>query len=158
MGDCIKMSAKHGLNPTIPVCFWCGKDKEEIALMGKIDKEDSEAPRRLIINYEPCDKCKELFDKGVQVIGASNHPLTPTMFPIVNDGNVKLYPTGTMFVAPEQWIREFLTANHQEGMIDSVLKKKVLIMPDSIVSEIVKESNAPEMEVQVPEEVNDENN
>lgn len=30
----IKLSPKYGVNPTIPVCFWCGKEKNEIALMG----------------------------------------------------------------------------------------------------------------------------
>lgn len=32
----IEISPKHGLNPTIPVCFWCGKEKNEIALLGRI--------------------------------------------------------------------------------------------------------------------------
>jgi hypothetical protein len=154
----IKISPKHGVNPTIPVCFWCGKDKDEIALMGKIDKEDSEAPRRLIMNYDPCDKCKALFSRGIQVIGASNSPIVPSMFPIVDDGTIKLYPTGSMFVATEDWAQRFLTANHQEHMIEQVLTKKMLIMPESVVSEIVKESKSPEMEVSFPEEVSDENN
>lgn len=136
----IKLSPKHGVNPTIPVCFWCGKDKNKVALMGKIDKEDSEAPHRLIMNYDPCDACSELFSRGIHVIGASTHPIVPTMFPIIDDGNTKLYPTGTMFVASEDWTKEFLKANHQENMIDNVLAKKKLVMPDSIVSEIVKDS------------------
>ena len=152
----IKLSPEHGVNPTIPVCFWCGKDKNEIALMGKIDKNDSEAPRRLIMNYEPCDACKELFSKGIQVIGASAEPVIPSMFPIINDGNVKLYPTGTMFVGSEDWAIRFLTANHQESMIDDILEKKMLVMPDSVVTEIIKESKAPEMDVQFPEESEEE--
>lgn len=159
MSDGIKISPKHGVNPTIPVCFWCGKDKEEIALMGKIDKEDSEAPRRLIMNYEPCNGCKVLFSKGIQVIGASDHPIIPTMFPIIDDGTKKLYPTGSMFVASENWIQEFLKANKKDDMIEHVLKEKKLVMPDSVVNEIVRESKAPEMEVQFPEsEVKNENN
>ena len=32
----IKISQKHGVNPTIPICFWCGKEKNEIALLGKL--------------------------------------------------------------------------------------------------------------------------
>ena len=28
----IKLSPKHGLNPTIPVCFWCGEERNEVAL------------------------------------------------------------------------------------------------------------------------------
>ena len=32
-GD-IKLSKKHGLQPTIPLCPYCGKEKNEIALLG----------------------------------------------------------------------------------------------------------------------------
>lgn len=39
MSKGIKISPKYGLNPTIPVCFWCGKQKNEIALMGRMSKK-----------------------------------------------------------------------------------------------------------------------
>ena len=35
----IKLSPKHGLNPTIPVCFWCGEERNEVALLGHIGDE-----------------------------------------------------------------------------------------------------------------------
>ena len=35
----IKLSPKHGLNPTIATCFYCGKDKNELILAGKINKK-----------------------------------------------------------------------------------------------------------------------
>lgn len=152
MSNNIKLSPEHGVNPTIPVCFWCGKEKNEVALLGKIDKEDFEAPRRVILNYEPCDKCKKLFGKGIHVIGVTEEPIVPGMFPIVDDSRAKLYPTGSMFIAPEDWVKDFLTVNERENMIEEVLAKKSLLMPDHIVCQIVDESNAPEMEVELPEE------
>jgi hypothetical protein len=152
MSNSVKLSPKHGLNPTIPVCFWCGQDKNEVALMGKIDKEDSEVPRKLITNYEPCDKCKELFSKGIHVIGVTEKPIVEGMFPIVKDNVKTLYPTGAMFVATEDWTQRFLTANEQEDMIPDVLEEKTLLMPDTIVNEIVRESKVQEMEVNIPEE------
>ena len=152
----IKLSPAHGVNPAIPVCFWCGQDKNEVALLGKIDKEDSAAPYRIVMDYEPCEKCKELFNKGIHVIGVSEQPLTDGMFPIIQDDTVTLYPTGSMFVATENWAERFLTANGQPDMIADVLEKKVLVMPDAIVSEIVKESKAQEMEVQLPEDNTEE--
>lgn len=160
MSKDIKLSPEHGVNPTIPVCFWCGQEKNQVALLGKIDKKDSAAPMKMIIDYEPCDKCKELFSKGIHVIGVSEEPIVEKMFPIVDDGKNKLYPTGSMFVAPEDWIKGFLTANEQDGMIEDVLAKKVLLMPDKIVSEIIDESKAPEMEVELPEmeDTNSESN
>ena len=48
----IKLSPKHGLNPTIPVCFWCGEERNEVALLGRIGDgrkhEDFEAPRYMV--------------------------------------------------------------------------------------------------------------
>ena len=77
--------------------------------MGRVNKEDSEMPMRAIVDYEPCDTCKELFSKGVHVIGVTTEPMIENMFPIVKDDNITLYPTGSMFVAPEQWVTDFLT-------------------------------------------------
>ena len=160
MNNSIKLSPKYGVNPTIPICFWCGQEKNEVALMGKIEdsrkKEDIEAPKHCIINYEPCDKCKELFAKGIHVIGVVNQPITEGMFPIVNDDKQTLYPTGSMFVATEDWAKRFLTANKQEKMIDDVLEKKVLLIPDEIVVSMIKEHKAVEMHVNIPEELKEE--
>ena len=151
--DSIKLSPEHGVNPTIPICFWCGKEKNEIALMGKIDKKDSEAPRHVIMDYEPCDHCKELFAKGIQVIGVTDQPIMEGMFPLIDDGQKKLYPTGAMFVATEDWTQRFLTANESEGMIDDVLEKKVLVMPSTLVEEFIQGAKeVEEMDVEVPQE------
>lgn len=60
----IKISPKYGVNPTIPVCFFCGEEKQEIALLGKL-KGDVEAPHRMCLDYEPCEKCKQIFAQGI---------------------------------------------------------------------------------------------
>ena len=98
MSNSIRLSPKHGVNPTIPVCAWCGKQKNEIALLGKIKTnkhgEDPEAPKNCILDYEPCDECRENFAKGVVVIEATTSPLVENQAPIsVQDGQ-KVYPTG----------------------------------------------------------------
>ena len=143
--DSIKLSPNHGLNPTIPVCFWCGKEKNEVALMGKMDKQDSAAPKHLVVDYEPCDTCKELFSKGIHVIGVTPKPIAQGQFPIMQ--NPEMFPTGSMFVAPKEWMKSFLEENEHPEMVNDVLEKGVMLMPDEIVSKIVEESNAPEMEV-----------
>ena len=75
----IKVSEKYGVNPTIPVCFFCGEEKNEVALLGKITdkqtKEEIEAPMRTVIDYEPCDKCKEQWSKGVAIIEVTKNDL-----------------------------------------------------------------------------------
>lgn len=95
----IEISPKHGLNPTIPVCFWCGKEKNEIALLGRIREKtkrgsDIEAPRRMVIDYEPCDECKKMWDSGVAVIEVQETPTMPNQ-PEIQKG---IYPTGRFAV------------------------------------------------------------
>lgn len=161
MSDEVKLSPKHGVNPTIPICFWCGKEKNEVALLGQINKEDSEAPRRVIMDYEPCEQCKELFSMGIHIIGVSTEPIVETMFPIVNDDNIKLYPTGSMFVSTEEWVTSFLTVNNQQSMLENVLSSRVLMLPDTIVTEIIDDSKADEMNIETldtEEENTNENN
>lgn len=54
MSKNIRLSEKHGVNPSITVCPICGKETG-IALLGKL-KGDKEAPRKIIGDI--CDKCK----------------------------------------------------------------------------------------------------
>ena len=95
----IRMSKKHGLNPAIPVCFFCGKEKGEVALLGAL-KGDAEAPRNLILDYEPCDSCREAFSKGVLIVGVSEH--APDGRPPIAEG---FYPTGSYVVASKDFIK-----------------------------------------------------
>lgn len=70
-GD-IRLHPKHGLNPTMPVCFWCGEETGEVALLGAAYKD--EAPRRMVIGQNPCDKCKEKMALGITFAEATGHP------------------------------------------------------------------------------------
>lgn len=98
MAKSIPLSPKHGLNPTIPVCAWCGEPKNEIALMGRIKTnvkgEDPEAPMHCVLDYEPCDKCKEQWSQGVAVLEATTVRPTPYRPPIqVQKDGTEIYPT-----------------------------------------------------------------
>lgn len=86
--DGIKLSPEHGVNPTMGVCFFCREDNGEIALLGKLEG-DAEAPKRMVLHYQPCDKCKEKFKDYVLCIEAIENPEI-TRMPIQGD----LYPTG----------------------------------------------------------------
>lgn len=57
-GDTVTLSPKYGFNPSINVCFFCGEDKGELILPGRLEG-DAEAPHRAVYNYEPCEKCKK---------------------------------------------------------------------------------------------------
>lgn len=102
MANNIKLSPKHGLNPTIPVCAWCGEPKNEIALMGQIGDrrkgEDLEAPRNVVLDYEPCEHCKEQWALGVAVLEATTKRPEPYRPPMQKDKGVDIYPTMRMVV------------------------------------------------------------
>lgn len=66
MSKGITLSKKHGLNPSLDICFWCGEPKG-LALCGRI-KGDAEAPRNMVTSLEPCNKCKDKFKLGVHLI------------------------------------------------------------------------------------------
>lgn len=89
----IKISPKYGVNPTIPVCFWCGKQKNEIALMGRM-KGDIEAPKNMVLDYVPCEECQSHMAMGVAVLEASDHPNTEGQPPMQKG----VYPTSRFVV------------------------------------------------------------
>ena len=100
MSKGIKISPKHGVNPTIPVCFFCGKEKNEIALLGKIGGrgKDLEAPRHMVLDYEPCDECKAQMEQGVSLIVVTDTQPSDGRPAIRAQGNQEVYPTGGFLV------------------------------------------------------------
>lgn len=69
MSDGIRLHPKHGVNPTIPVCYWCGKEKNEVALLGATYK--GEAPRNLVLDMEPCEDCAAKWAQGIVLFEAA---------------------------------------------------------------------------------------
>ena len=67
----LRLSEKHGVNPMIPCCFYCNKNKNEILLMGKM-KGDVEAPRGQVIDRVPCDECASYMQQGILFIEIRN--------------------------------------------------------------------------------------
>ena len=98
MSNSIRLSPKYGVNPTIPVCFWCGEEKNEIALMGRIGNDrnhkDIEAPHYAVIDYEPCDKCRCGMSQGFTVLEATTYPNDRASVEMQKG----IYPTGRFVV------------------------------------------------------------
>lgn len=98
MSNSIKLSPKYGVNPTIPVCFWCGKERNEIALMGHIGDgrkhEDFEAPMHAVIDFEPCEECRRNMEMGFTVMEATSSPNQVSSVEIQKG----VYPTGRFVV------------------------------------------------------------
>ena len=58
----LKLSSKHGVNPSVLHCFICGKETG-LALLGKL-KGDAEAPSDISNPNEICDDCRKQIEAG----------------------------------------------------------------------------------------------
>jgi len=131
MSNSIKLSPKYGINPTIPRCFFCGKDKPEIALLGRLPN-DVEVPMHATIDYEPCDECKELMKKGITLIGVEDHAFDSRPPINVKDSNNAFYPTGSWIVLKEEAAKRILELEDN----DEVLKNKKCLVDQKLLEEI----------------------
>lgn len=116
-------------------CFWCGKPKS-----GEIRETEETIKNSVINNYEPCDACKASFGNGIHVIGVTKEPIVKSMFPISKDEKNTLYPTGSMFVANEEFIKEMLSDESEKELLDAVLKERVLMIPNELCDQIVNDA------------------
>ena len=95
----IKVSKKHGLNPMIPVCFWCEKEKNEIVILGRLPG-DQEAPMHAVMDYVPCDECMKKFEQGIHIIEVTSKRPEDNRPPLSKSPNGEdVYPTGRYIVA-----------------------------------------------------------
>jgi hypothetical protein len=130
----IEISPKYGANPTMPVCFFCGKTRKgEIAMLGRIYEKDSrgrkikdsdvEAPKYMVLDYVPCDDCKNgILKKGIAVIEVTDSDTTG--YKAISKG---LYPTGMMNVIKEEVLERF-SDTFDESFIKSVKRKRIVLM------------------------------
>lgn len=126
MGATLKLSPKHGLNPTVSVCFWCGEDKNEIALLGHIGGafgEDIEAERRMVLDYEPCPRCKAQMESGFTVVEVTNTPNRVTAVPIQSGA----YPTGRFVVVRPEAARRVFGVNPdvRRALLEDAIFRKI---------------------------------
>ena len=116
-------------------CFWCGKPRN-----GEIDETEETIKKSVINSYTPCDKCKESFAGGIHVIGVTDKPIVEGMFPISKDDKHTLYPTGSMFVANEEFIKDMLSDESEKQLLENVLKERILMIPNDVCEQIVNDA------------------
>lgn len=99
----IRISPKYGVNPTIPICFFCGKEKNEVALLGRIGKgtEDLEAPHYALLDYEPCEECLKKMATGITLVEVTTTPNSENQPSIAKDA----YPTENWWIVDEDFVR-----------------------------------------------------
>ena len=117
--DSIQLSEKHGLNPSLEVCYVCGKDKGVI-LFGKL-KGDVEAPRKACITKAPCDECKTWMTQGVICISIDPNKSTDKEDP---------WRSGGWAVVKDEAITKLLS--HNEKLLASILEHRVMFMDDEV--------------------------
>lgn len=115
----IKLSPKHGLNSVIPCCFFCGKEKNEILLPGRLPG-DVEAPKGVVWDKEPCQECAGYMEQGIILISVKDNP--------ADKDRENPYRTGGWCVVKE----EFITRNIDEETAKNILKKRVCFIEDKV--------------------------
>lgn len=147
MSKGIMLSPKHGVNPSMDLCFWCGQPKG-ILLCGRMhekkgDRTDVEAPKGMVTSLEPCDHCKESFKLGVQiveVIDDGSKFQNNLAFAIkAEDGKVK-WPTGRFVVMRAESIKG--------GKAGSIM----LCTPDVMDKIFASQDKKPEKDPEKPKE------
>lgn len=122
MSKGIPLSAKHGVNPTLGVCWYCGKEDGTIGLLGKLPG-DAEAPRHAIISREPCDECKERMKMGVMFIEVEDG----------QDHTQNLVKTGRMWVIKDEAIERMIASKELKK---DILKKRFCVVEERTAKEI----------------------
>lgn len=131
----IRLSPKYGVNPTIPICFWCGKEKNEIALMGRIGDgrkgEDIEAPKNAVLNYDPCEECLKKWSLGVALLEVLDGPTIKNQPSFFQENNV--YPTGRYCVIKQEAFKRIFERD--------IPKKKICLVDREIFEQLTKGEN-----------------
>ena len=112
------------LDIKMDLCFWCGEPKgigigkKTISCYKKWDNNN------MISSYEPCDKCKEQWDKGFIIIEVSEEPNAENQ-PEIQKG---FYPTGRMWVIKNEAAERIFgkeKTKYGKVFVDSEIAKKI---------------------------------
>lgn len=85
----VRISKKHGVNPSMLVCPCCLEDTG-VALLGQLPK-DAEAPREML-DREPCDKCKEMALTHLVIVGSSSGVMMGGYIAIKEEAATYIFP------------------------------------------------------------------
>ena len=112
----IKVSPKHGVNPTMVKCYVCGEPTNEIALLGRLPG-DAESPHYAVLDKRPCEVCQHWMKEGVILIS-------------VRDGESgdDPYRTGGWCVVKDDAIRTIITP---QSVADDILEHRTAFVPDA---------------------------
>lgn len=118
----IRLSEKHGANPSIDVCFFCGKDKSVI-MFGRL-KDDAKAPKRVVSGYVPCPECMKKMQEGRAIIEVTT--VDNGMIPITTTP-AKAWATGRWCVIKREDAKVLFSDNSDKPLLlEEQLFKKLI--------------------------------
>lgn len=113
----IRLSEKHGVNPSMGVCIVCHEDDGTIILPGRLPN-DAEAPRRAVWSFEPCDKCRKgVLTEGCALIEATGDERRPE-------------PTGRVWVLRDEAIRRIV---RPASLTEHIIRKRLSFIAPATV-------------------------
>jgi hypothetical protein len=113
----ITLDPKHGVNPSIFHCFYCGKEMG-VVLFGRL-KDGSKAPMDCgVIDMEPCAECAEWMRQGVILISCRDG----------DEGKDNPHRTGGWIVIKDEAIREIVN----EPACSEILAARFAFVPDVV--------------------------
>jgi hypothetical protein len=157
----IRLSGKHGVNPSIGKCFYCLED-DAIVLFGALP-DDAEAPRCCgVINLQPCHKCKEHMKQGIILISVQDGGMASlekeqreymAKLEALPEAKKKRarpfipnpYRTGGWWVVTEDGLKSILGADSE--VFEKVNKHRWSFVEDSVAESIglKREKNEPDL-------------
>lgn len=117
----LALSPKHGVNPSIGLCFFCQKAKE-VLLFGRM-KEDAQAPHAVVTNMEPCSECADLMKQGIILISAN---------PFMTDDKANPWRSGSWCVVRVEAVERWKEAGMDEAVVDSILEHRFGFIEDAV--------------------------
>ena len=122
-GKSISVHPTFGVNPTIPVCLFCGESKNEIVLLGgdgyKVRNEhngryeSAEAPMRMVLDTFPCDTCIQTWrEHGIAFVEITPQKVSTgrTQSPYEGvDTETKMLPSGRYVVVKQEAAQKILS-------------------------------------------------
>lgn len=114
----LRLSNKHGVNPSVTLCFYCQKDKG-IVLFGQLPN-DAEAPRQVTIDKEPCAECVKYMEQGILFISVDASK---------SDDMENPWRTGGWVVLAEVAVKRIVS---DEALCDHILKRRVCFIEDEV--------------------------
>lgn len=117
----------------VETCFWC------LQPFDKKIKFDKAKDTMEFSGYLLCEDCKKMLGNNIHVIGVDQKQIInkqPALF--FGKNGESYYPTGSMFIATDEWVKDFLHGNDADGLSEKILKNRVFTIPQELMDVLIE--------------------